>query len=299
MDADKALELIASAQPHERLRGARHLARLARLTDISRMQRALAEETVPWVRNALERALAVASPNSTFQDPSLREAEGLSDATRRDIYLKMGDEIVSTVLHEIQPKVGFIRNAASREITDFENSNTRRRIEYLEEMLVLLAEFRRVSKPPKSVEFDLADLIDQVVTEQQLEQVLLAGNRPLLALGEPNRVRLALTNGLRNAIEATAALAVEKRGFITINWGATNAEYWVSIVDQGVGLQASTAAMFHIGRTTKAGHYGMGLPLAQQAMSALGGTVLVSPGATNGTRFEVRWERVLPPKSAV
>jgi signal transduction histidine kinase len=293
MDAATALALIRSPQAHERLRGARQMARYATPAVLADLQLAYAEESVPWVRSAILNCLQALAPELYLADALRVDVDNNSNSARVNLSLRLGDEIVSTLLHEIQPKLGFIRNAASREVANFESSDTRWRIEYLENLLLLLGEFRRVSKSPKYAEFDLADLIDSVVAEEHLvERVQFAGPKPLLVQGEESRLRLAISNGLRNAAEATDLLSETSRTPIAVNWGATPTEYWISVIDKGIGLQAGADAIFNVGKSTKTGHYGMGLPMARQAIAALAGTVSVTPSDGGGTRFEIKWERL-------
>lgn len=297
MKRPEALRLIVSDQPHDRLRGARALGKEGRPGDVSLIQKALAKETVLWVRGALERAAStIESGNNSSVSLAVTDEATIDDATIRDIYLKASEEMVSELLHEVLPKLGYIRAAASKEIAEFDRSDTRKKIEYLEELLSLLAEFRKMSQTPKSGTFDLASLVDEVVEEVSgafkgaITQKY--GPRPLVVMGEPKRVRLAITNGLRNALEATAAVEDAKERFVTLTWGNDDERYWVSIVDQGVGIRGNINGMFGIGRTSKLHHFGMGLPLARQAMVALGGDATLAPGAQGGARFEVTWEKV-------
>ena len=103
---------------------------------------------------------------------------------------------------------------------------------------------------------------------------------------------LSFVNGLRIAIDATKALEAEIEVYpdITINWGATDVDTWVAIVDSGVGFRGNVARAFEIGSTTKAGHLGMGLATAQQAMTSMDGSVRLIPGE-RGVRFEMRWPK--------
>jgi len=295
MKIDDALYLISSEHPHERLRGARALWACGRDSDIPAIEKALAKETVPWVRKALGKALensilTLVEEQSDSNPQEILEAS-IDDATLRDIYLRASEEIVSTLLHEIQPKIGYIRNAAISEIHNFDQSVTKKQIEYLEELLSLLAEFRKVSQIPDIESFDLADLIDSVIGELKPTSIRVAGQRPMVVYGDRKRIRLAITNGLRNAIEATKVVADDNERLIVINWASDNENYWVSIVDQGVGIHGHVQGMFEIGKTTKADHFGMGLPLAKQAMMSIGGDVKLSPGAQGGARFELIWEK--------
>ena len=292
MDLIDVFNLICSSHPHDRLKGARNLVKYARAKDVPRIQKAIKEETIPWVRNALQDALFQLIPMPTSLDEKGLETEKISEVAKRDISLRNGDEIISTVLHEILPKLGFIRNAAAKEITNFDTSETKIKIDFLEKLLDLLAEFRKISKTPKIVEFDLAELIDEIIAEHADQLIHKVGPKPMLVSGEPTRIYLAISNGLRNAIDATRPLSLEGARPIAISWGKTDCEYWIFIVDNGIGLVGNIAGMFAIGRTSKSSHYGMGLPLAKQALFSLGGNVQLSPAANGGARFEVKWERI-------
>ena len=185
MDLISIFNLICSSHPHDRLQGARNLIKYARADDVPRIQKAIREETVPWVRNALQDALFQLIPSSTSVDEKRLETEKISEVAKRDISLRNGDEIISTVLHEILPKLGFIRNAASKEITNFNTSETKVKIDFLENMLDLLAEFRKVSKTPKIIEFDLAELMDEIIAEHADQLIHTVGPKPMLVSGEP------------------------------------------------------------------------------------------------------------------
>lgn len=292
------LGLLASLQskrPHDRLTAARELTKYAVPADMEKIQVAIAVETVPWVKTALIRALDRLVPYTTIADEPGLKLENFSDAIARDIALKNGEEIASAFMHEILPKLGFIRNSARKEIEDFESSETFKRIDSLEQLLNLIGKFRSVSKTPTISEFDLHDLIETIELEHRCEcHILLAGPKTLIVQGEPVRVHLAVSNGIRNAIDATRQLVAEDQGPIVISWGSTDSEYWISIVDSGIGLTGNISGMFNIGSSTKAGdHFGMGLPLAKQAISSLDGNVTLTPPVNGGARFEIKWPRII------
>lgn len=292
---DGVRELLNSSQSHERLKAARLLALTAQPHDLTEIHLAFAQESIPWVKRALQIALDRLVPNASQIPNNNQNLESISEAIVRDITLKNGNEIASAFLHEILPKVGFIRNAASNEIANFETSETIKRINALENMLGLMGEYRKISKIPTYVEFDLADLIENVIDEFRHYPILKAGQKSLYVKGEPTRVQLAIANGLRNAIDSSNQLAESLRVPIAINWGVTDTDYWISVVDSGVGLVGNVNGMFKIGSTSKPGgeHYGMGLPLARQAIIALGGNVTLMSGSVSGARYEIKWPRII------
>jgi signal transduction histidine kinase len=104
---------------------------------------------------------------------------------------------------------------------------------------------------------------------------------------------LCLSNGLRNAIEATAGAGGDLGNRpITISWGHTDVDCWVSIMDLGVGFKGNLQRAFEMGTTTKSGHLGMGLAIAYQALASMSGRLMLVPNQ-RGVRFEMRWPKQL------
>ena len=57
-----------------------------------------------------------------------------------------------------------------------------------------------------------------------------------MVTSDPTLVRLAVCNGIRNAIEAVAAANLAEPHPIVITWGETDIDYWVAVLDRGVGI---------------------------------------------------------------
>jgi sensor histidine kinase regulating citrate/malate metabolism len=100
---------------------------------------------------------------------------------------------------------------------------------------------------------------------------------------------MAVTNGLRNAIEACLPVATEDhKPAIIVNWGATDRDYWISILDEGVGFHGKISGAFEIGTSTK-GHSGHGLPNIRSAMLSLSGTADLIPQNEKGCALYLTW----------
>ena len=100
---------------------------------------------------------------------------------------------------------------------------------------------------------------------------------------------IAVTNGLRNAIDAVNS--PESRDLkIVINWGKAGSENFLVILDTGLGFKGDPQDAFKMGRSSKDGHIGFGLTTAKQAIELIDGTINVSNTA-DGACFEVRWSR--------
>lgn len=292
MSTDLARKL-GSSDPRERLEVARHLAEHADAKQIALIENALAVETVAWVTSALKRALQRALP--TGDAPKFHERAELSTDHTAQIYLGALETTAKQIIHEIEPILGALRLSAETEVSDFDASDTKRGLERMEALVSSLARLRQAAGAPKVEEFALDQCIFAWIAEeagQKPVSILRAGPRETIVEGDKGLVYLAFVNGLRNAIDATLAIPVEDERYpeITVNWGVTDIDIWIAIVDAGVGFRGSLSRAFEIGSTTKAGHLGMGLATAQQAMTSLGGSVRLIPG-DRGARFEMRWPK--------
>lgn len=284
---------LGSTDPRERLDAARHLAEHADTKQIGLIEGALAVETVAWVTSALKRALQRARP--TDSAASGPERVELSADQTAQIYSDALETTAKQIIHEIEPILGALRLSAETEMANFDGSDTKRGLERMQALVTGLARLRQAASAPRLEEFALDQCIFAWIAEEVRQKpvsVLRAGPQETVVEGDESLVWLAFVNGLRNAIDATLALPFERERYpeITVNWGVTDVDNWVSIVDAGVGFRGSLSRAFEIGSTTKAGHLGMGLATAQQAMTSLGGSVRLIPGEP-GMRFEMRWPK--------
>lgn len=303
MDKATALRLLNSAGAHDRLIGARFLARSATVEDLDDIDRAIRKENVFWVRNALLRALRrtqFAEQSDTGNDSAdINQTDAApNDQQIEEIYSHALHETTSLLLHEIEPLLGTARLYAKREISDFENSKTKNQLDLLDSLIVAIAELRAASSPAKPVELDVSSLIREVAEQHKSAartNIQLAGPSPFVVLADRGRLLLAITNGLRNAIEATQAVDSVDPLPVIINWNRTDQEYWISIIDTGSGLKASLDKIFEIGSSSKKGHLGMGLPAARRAAISMGGDIRITPRDSVGVQFEIRWPRFHAP----
>lgn len=292
MTADISRKL-GSADPRERLEAARFLAESAQPNQAELIERALATETVAWVTSALKRALKRAKPvEACLPD---RGRVDISPEQTAQIYSEALETTAKQIIHEIEPILGSLRLSAEVEVPEFEASNTKSGLDRMEALVAGLARLRQAASAPKLQEFSLPQRIYSWIDDETRNgtvNILRAGPQECDIEGDAGLVCLSFTNGLRNAVDATAALMqdTEKCPDVIVNWGVTDVDVWIAIVDSGVGFRGNIAGAFEIGSTTKAGHLGMGLATAQQAMTSLGGSVRIFP-LSRGVRFEMRWPR--------
>lgn len=293
MKREVALQALGLESWHDRLKAARALTSLAQPEDLQALQAAQAGETVSYVKKALDSGIR--RVRRDIEEARAADAESIPPSVMRQVHAKAVEEVTRTLLHEIEAIAGAIALAASREIPDYVQSATKAQVDRLEKQLEGITRLKAAAAAPKIVQFSLGSWVKELVAEEVGDSemsISLVGPENLVVEGDPKLLRLAVCNGLKNAIEAVQERPIELdsgASRIVVSWEATDVECWVVIKDDGPGLTAAATDALPIGRTTKVGHRGMGLMTAKQAMDSHGGTVSLSPGAQGGALFEVRW----------
>lgn len=297
MNRAEALKNLTAESSHTRYKAAAALGSIGSSEDLPELMRAKSLEFDAFVIRRLERTIGLINSASLGAiDTALRAhpAEVGSENSSR-----ASEWITGVLLHEIGSKLGLVAHAASREIDDYANSRTKRHIRNFQGIFTAIEQLRSATISPRPEQFDLAELIEEVAhVERESKDVELSfhGMRPELVLTDRNLVRLALCNGIRNAIEACTTFTsingsspvVSK---VTISWGVTDIDCWVAIIDNGPGLGSSAASLFQIGKTTKHGHPGFGLTIARQAIETLDGVVTLSNSVGGGANYVIRWNK--------
>ncbi|MGO9329916.1 MAG: sensor histidine kinase [Steroidobacteraceae bacterium] len=286
---------LQSPSANLRLEAARYLADHAGPHDEQPLREALARERIQWIRSALRRAIARVSPETTSEpfEQSI-DRDDFPAGFAAQVHAEALETTASQLMHEIEPMLGSLRVAAMEEISEFDESNTRRALDRLDDFLAALARLRKAASAPKSEEFSLDATIQRCMQDTPTPEgvrVLGSGPQPCIVEGDSSLISLGFCNGLRNAIEATVAAGDDlAERPIVVTWQTTNVECWISIVDVGIGFKGNLERAFQIGTTTKTGHLGMGLAIAEQAVASMGGRVMLVPNE-RGVRFEMRWPK--------
>lgn len=293
MTREEALQALLSDSAHSRLGAARFLARTSEPRDLPVLQERLRNETVTYVRQGLETAINRVSKSVLAAKPAdVGEYEVPSDVLAR-LRNEVTAEIAGLILHEIASSVGLVALSAAREVPDFERSKTKYFVEKLKRVFVAIENLKCAAAVPKPEEFDLAHLVHELASDE-LDgvpfEISVQGPKPFIINSDRALLALAISNGLRNAIEA-AAKTCDAPHPVIVAWGNTDVDYWVSILDCGPGIAGPTEAAFGIGKTTKKGHTGFGLAIARQAVETLGGKCTLQHATEGGAKFEIRWEK--------
>lgn len=269
----------------------RMLARLALTLGVTLALSALGVGTV-WLR----RKYALLSEKHARAEDALR---------RRDRLVAMG-ELASTVAHEVRNPLNAIAMSGQRLEREFlEAVPEASRPELRELLSVVSGESQRIdrivrqfldfARPPKLDPrlVDVAALVSGVADAARA----LAGARGVAletaaseageATLDPDRLREALENLLRNAIEATP-----EGGRVALTTKGDAGAVEVEVADTGPGIPAELLPrIFDLYFTTKPEGTGVGLAVTQQIVTAHDGTLEVDSRPGAGTRMIVRLPR--------
>lgn len=291
---DEARLALSSKSVEKRLAGARHFTRCATASDHDILRDALAIESVPWVKRALTTALARARSDPS---PLSADEDGASDLASLDasqIYAKACEEIAGSIVHEFAPIVGILRVSVPLELGDaYVGSKSKRALDQLQGLLRAVRSLKRVAQAPNFTTFGLAALVVEIVEgleAPQRVQVQQIGSQSLIVSADRDQLFIAISNGLRNAIEAAVGLPQEAQARVVISWGSTRSENYLIIKDNAGGFAGDPSVAKGIGRTTKNSHSGFGLALAEQAIKAMAGELILH-NSEDGADFELRWFR--------
>jgi signal transduction histidine kinase len=282
-DAERSL---TSSQTHERLAAARFFQRSAQPTDVPYLVRALRNETVGWIRHALESAILLAQGGQ--QARAIESSDASDDKERDEAYSRGVEDATKRFLHEVGRIAGMVRVHASREILGFEASGTLAQLDRLRGMLLAMQELTVAAQGAARESFDLPAYLRLIASDVTSElRIETSGPSSLQVVGSRALVDLIIGNALKNAVEATVAAGSTSP--VVMTWDFTEVDIWVAVLDRGVGLPPAFQRAFEIGTTSKASHFGMGLAIAGNAARSLDGTVTLRPRADGGVVFELRW----------
>jgi two-component system, NtrC family, sensor histidine kinase HydH len=129
----------------------------------------------------------------------------------------------------------------------------------------------------------VCDLLRPEAADRRIEILTTVEDPMPQVMGDPVRLTQALLNLVINALQA-----VEREGRIEVRASASPEALSLEVQDSGPGIPAERlAAIFDPYFTTKAEGSGLGLWIAQQIVTAHGGTLRVQNGARTGAIFTV------------
>jgi two-component system nitrogen regulation sensor histidine kinase NtrY len=153
-----------------------------------------------------------------------------------------------------------------------------------------IADYARLARlpEPRVERLRLSTCLRRLIALDERCPVQLVARSPVEVLADPVLLEQALTNLLRNAVDAS----VETGGAVSVDWQASEAEVVLSISDEGAGI-GDTDNLFVPLFTTKKGGSGVGLVLARNIIEAHGGQLSL----TNRARARGAVARITLPRA--
>jgi signal transduction histidine kinase len=244
---------------------------------------------------------------------SAQHARAEEALRRRDRLAAMG-ELASTVAHEVRNPLNAVAMSIQRLRREFASSlGDAKDREELEELLDVLAgetdrinrivqQFLDFARPPRLAPkpTELSALIQGVTRAAESRassrdvslrcDVSEAGQAVL----DPDQIRQAIDNLLRNALEATAA-----GGEVVVTARSDPDGHAIEVADTGRGIAPEDLSrIFNLYFTTRPDGTGVGLAVTQQIVTAHAGTIEVDSRPGRGTRILVRLPPNLPEVSS-
>ncbi len=280
---------LESSSSYLRLQAARGLREVITSDDRSRLVAAQRRETDAYVTAALSAIIAELG-TATVQIVASGDGDALSEEQAQ----RKGElDALRQFLHEISPLYGLIEVSAQAEIGNYAESRTCQQLRRMRSYIDALKDLSKAQEAPPSSDFDLAECVIQESHAVQAElnwPVGTVGPAPLIASGRPSLIALIAANALRNAVESEKE--VREDSTIVATWGETDSDYWVSVIDRGVGIPTGMGKVFEKGTSLKRSHMGMGLAIAARAARSMNGRLSLEPNAHGGATLQLRWLRV-------
>jgi signal transduction histidine kinase len=284
MNEEEALRGLEHPSIGRRLASARFLAVNARESHLEHLRQVLVNESVAYVRNALERAIERAE--GSVPEHRTLIAQKADDVLTKELYAEAILSVTSQIIHELDPLVGVLRLRMEADWDGFGSSESDAALGRLEEALEGLRELNSVSRVPRLVPLRLNELLPSVAREfDGGERSVSVAGPELVVESSPNLITVIVRNALRNAIEASNEVSTNDP---VLTWGSAGDEFFVVVLDSGLGPPTGSESAFVLGRSTKRGHLGVGLAIAQQAALTLGGDLHLRRRKEGGAALEFR-----------
>ncbi|HVY45942.1 MAG TPA: ATP-binding protein [Minicystis sp.] len=205
-------------------------------------------------------------------------------------------QLAGGLAHQIRNPLGSITNAAyvvQRELARHPNADAARAVAIILEevwqanrIITDLLDYARVRLPERRA-VDLAVLADQAVAAADVPPSVRVEREvagvPRVSV-DPDQVRDALVNLVRNAVEA-----MPEGGALRVSARSEGDQVAVEIADTGPGIPRDVREkLFEPLVTTKPLGLGLGLTTARALIQNQGGTIACESGEPRGTRFVVR-----------
>ena len=216
--------------------------------------------------------------------------------------LEGANRISSMVRHDLRGPLQTIKNATflAEQQPDKAKDMLNAIDESVEYATKILDDLRNSTAPIQLVKtvVNVNDLIELSLAAASIPTDITVkkqyGEEHITASLDPTRIRRALDNLIKNAVEA-----MPSRGDLTVSLTRSDEIIEIDITDTGVGIPKEIMDnLFRPFYTTKPRGTGLGLAVCRQAVEAHGGTITVTSEPGKGSTFTIRIPRRAEPTPA-
>jgi len=200
-------------------------------------------------------------------------------------------ELGGIIRHELGPPIGWIRYAATSEISDYESSETKSHIEALRRRVDGLASLAAAHRLPQRVRMSLGELLEESVPADVSPGLFSMDIPDDIDDGietDPGLFTVLLSNAMQNAVDA--GREPDETEAVVVAVGLSVEEFWIRISNHFSGASFEFADVAASGVSTKTDHRGLGLRIMKLAAERLGYQIDLS-GAGEVATFFVRGKR--------
>jgi two-component system nitrogen regulation sensor histidine kinase NtrY len=283
----------------------------------------LAPEIVRMIAEGKERAIITHAKGTDLLTLAVKVAPGTSGhvITFEDITRQLLDQrqaawsdVARRIAHEIKNPLTPIQLATERlkrryrtqvgdEDRDLFDDLTNTIVRQVGDLRKMVDEFSSFARLPKPVfrDEDALDLVRQAVFLQEVAHAGIAFSVSSTGLldrevrCDRHQFGQAMTNVLKNAVEAVEARSGEARGEyageIAVNIADAGEAISITVEDNGVGLPADRERITEPYVTTREKGTGLGLAIVNKIVDEHGGDMSFASTATGGTRVTLRFAR--------
>ncbi len=285
MDIQELLSELKNLRPDKQIEKLKDIETNVTGDQLATIEAAAKEANLPWLSSALLDIVSSKKqgPIQPIEEASLSESHDIEAIKSEAV-----SDSIGHMLHELEPIVGSIKLLAKSEIENFDSSRTKHELELFDETLETFENWRQVEQPPRYRECNLYEIIEKEWSRMKSKSTVdleINISRELSFNLDPSLIRIVCSNAIRNSVEACKKPTIREKNPILINANITNNSLWVSIIDDGLGLQGKSEELMKSRYTTKPGNEGFGLAIIGKAINQLNGKWKLKNSKYGGAEF--------------
>lgn len=283
MNREEALAFLRASVPNTRTEAARTLEQIGSLSDVDELRAAYEAEKDPYVQTALAEAMAWIRTRSAGAGSTTRLPK--ADEVLDPLMIAFA-QVSRVIAHEVRRGIDVVSIALTGEAPHADSTQSA-----LAELRETLDRLVQLGQAVDLLDYSAVNLGEFVASRlgeigEVDPEIIVATDDQIECLADARLLQFAFSNGLRNAIQACEGVTSPR---IVISYGVSNDAGWIRVSDSGRGLTQEQAAEANRFAYSTKNSAGVGLTVANTAMSRMDGYADVQPEPTGGALFTMEW----------